>query len=87
MFGIGWMEMVVIAGVALVVVGPDKLPEMARGAARFYRGLRLAFIEAQSAVQTEMALLEREMNQAAEPGQTTGSSPEAPQEDQTDERA
>lgn len=68
MFGIGWMEMVVIAVVALVVVGPDKLPEMARGLAKFYHGLRATLDETQTAVKTEMALLERDLNQAAELG-------------------
>ncbi len=34
MFGIGLPEMIVILAVALVVVGPDKLPEMARSLAK-----------------------------------------------------
>ena len=34
MFGIGLPEMLVILAVALIVVGPDKLPEMARSLAR-----------------------------------------------------
>ena len=34
MFGIGLPEMLVILAVALIVVGPDKLPELARSLAR-----------------------------------------------------
>ncbi len=34
MFGIGLPEMIVIMAVALVVVGPDKLPELARSLAK-----------------------------------------------------
>lgn len=34
MFGIGLPEMIVILAVALVVVGPDKLPELARSLAK-----------------------------------------------------
>ena len=34
MFGIGLPEMIVILAVALIVVGPDKLPELARSLAR-----------------------------------------------------
>lgn len=39
MFGLGWSEIFVIAIVALLVVGPDKLPEVARSLAK---GLRQA---------------------------------------------
>jgi sec-independent protein translocase protein TatB len=37
MLGMGWFEIFVITIVALVVIGPDKLPEVARGVAK---GLR-----------------------------------------------
>ena len=37
MFDINGGEMLVLAGVALVVLGPDKLPEFARKAAQFHR--------------------------------------------------
>lgn len=40
MFNIGPMEMLVLAIVALVVIGPDKLPQLARDAARMLRTLR-----------------------------------------------
>lgn len=35
MFGIGLPEMIVILAVALIVVGPDKLPDMARSVAKW----------------------------------------------------
>lgn len=38
--GIGFGEMVVIALVAIFVVGPDRLPAAARSAGRFVRQLR-----------------------------------------------
>ena len=84
MLGIGWMEMAVIAAVGLVVVGPDKLPEMVRGVAGLYRGLHQAFLRAQSTVKTEMALLELELNQAAEPETTGRQTLEPPKEDRAD---
>ncbi|PIE56644.1 MAG: twin-arginine translocase subunit TatB [Desulfobulbus propionicus] len=34
MFGIGFPEMIVICAVALIVVGPDKLPDLARSLAK-----------------------------------------------------
>ncbi len=40
MFGIGLPEMIVILVVALVVVGPDKLPEMARSLAKVVNDLK-----------------------------------------------
>lgn len=40
MFGIGLPEMIVILVVALVVVGPDKLPELARSLAKGINELR-----------------------------------------------
>jgi len=40
MFGMGWPEMFVIAVVAMLVFGPDKLPELAKQAGGFIRTLR-----------------------------------------------
>ena len=40
MFGIGFAELAVIAFVAVLVLGPDKLPDLARQAARFLHQLR-----------------------------------------------
>ena len=40
MFNIGPWEFVVLAAVALIVLGPDKLPDYARDAARMLRTLR-----------------------------------------------
>jgi Tat protein translocase TatB subunit len=42
MFGIGLPEMIVILAVALVVVGPDKLPELAKNLAGVMRELKQA---------------------------------------------
>jgi sec-independent protein translocase protein TatB len=39
-FNIGPLELIVLALVALVVIGPDKLPSLARDAARMLRELR-----------------------------------------------
>ena len=40
MFGIGLPEMAVIALVAVLVFGPDRLPDLARQAGRFLRQMR-----------------------------------------------
>jgi sec-independent protein translocase protein TatB len=39
-FGVGLPEMAVIAFVAVIVFGPDKLPDLARQAGRFLRQVR-----------------------------------------------
>ena len=40
MFNVGPLEMVVLAAVALILFGPDKLPQLAKDAARMLRTLR-----------------------------------------------
>ncbi|HJQ44512.1 MAG TPA: sec-independent translocase [Jatrophihabitantaceae bacterium] len=40
MFNVGPMELLVLAVVGLIVLGPDKLPDLARDAARMIRTLR-----------------------------------------------
>ena len=40
MFNVGPMEMLVLAAVALIVFGPDRLPQLAKDAARMLRTLR-----------------------------------------------
>jgi len=40
MFGIGFTELLIVLVVALLVLGPDKLPEVARTAAKAYNELR-----------------------------------------------
>ncbi|MFQ5354477.1 MAG: Sec-independent protein translocase protein TatB [Thermodesulfobacteriota bacterium] len=40
MFGIGFTELLVVLVVALLVLGPDKLPEVARTVAKAYNELR-----------------------------------------------
>jgi sec-independent protein translocase protein TatB len=40
MFGIGLPELIVIMALALIVIGPDKLPEMARSLAKTVMDLK-----------------------------------------------
>ena len=54
MFGVGWGEVLVAGLVALLVLGPDKLPEAARNAGRVYGRLHRLMAEARAALETEL---------------------------------
>lgn len=56
MFGIGWAELVVIGIVALLVVGPEKLPEAARAAGRIYGYIYRTLTEARASIKAEVDL-------------------------------
>lgn len=40
MFGLGWLEVSVILGVAILVFGPQKLPEMGNALGKTLKGFR-----------------------------------------------
>lgn len=54
MLGIGLPELMVIALVAVVVFGPDRLPELARQAGRMVRELRKLARSAQNQLREEL---------------------------------
>lgn len=54
MFGIGFMELAVIAVVAMVVFGPDRLPDIARQVARFLHQARQMANAARDELRTEL---------------------------------
>jgi sec-independent protein translocase protein TatB len=53
-FNIGPMELVVLAVVGLIVLGPDRLPNLARDAARMIRTLREMATGARSQLREEL---------------------------------
>lgn len=62
MFGIGLPEMMVIAAVALIFIGPDKLPGVMRSVGRGLVQLKRATNDVRSTVQDEMRDIEREID-------------------------
>ncbi|MDZ7642521.1 MAG: Sec-independent protein translocase protein TatB [Desulfurivibrio sp.] len=54
MFGIGLPELLVIMAVALIVVGPDKLPELAKSVARGVLELKKVATELKTNVENEV---------------------------------
>ncbi len=55
MFGIGFQELIVILIVALIVLGPQRLPEAAKTIAKFIREIRGAVDEVKSSVAEDIA--------------------------------
>ncbi|MFZ5763205.1 MAG: Sec-independent protein translocase subunit TatA/TatB [Thermodesulfobacteriota bacterium] len=54
MFGIGLPELILILGIALIVVGPEKLPELAKSLAKGINELKKAATSLKESVDAEM---------------------------------
>ncbi|MEW6682600.1 MAG: Sec-independent protein translocase protein TatB [Nitrospirota bacterium] len=75
MFGIGFPELIVILLLALIVLGPQRLPELARTLGRGFAMLKRAADDAQAQVQDELRAVEDTM----EPKSTSGPRSASPQ--------
>lgn len=62
MFGIGLPELILIMAVALIVVGPDKLPDLARGLAKQFFELKKAANVLKDSLQEEELSEQRQVN-------------------------
>ena len=63
MFGsIGVFEIIIIAGIALMVLGPEKFPEFAKMAARLVRDIRSYGSEIQSEIAKEIKPMQKELD-------------------------
>jgi len=71
MFGIGMPELIVILIVALIVIGPKKLPEMAKSLGRGYR----EFQKAMSGIKEGMDDIDNTINQDLNPDKEEKSRP------------
>ena len=66
MFGIGFGEMVVIAVLLLIAVGPDKLPTMVKTVAKTYRQFRRTANEIRASTGIDDLLRDEELKELAE---------------------
>ncbi|NOZ01584.1 MAG: twin-arginine translocase TatA/TatE family subunit [Deltaproteobacteria bacterium] len=90
MFGLGWTEILVILGVALLVLGPAKLPQIAKSLGRGIRDFRRAVNSLDEDPPPKKAVNQTEIpaprGEAAEPAapepkpQTAAPPPEKPEE-------
>jgi Tat protein translocase TatB subunit len=60
MFGVSLPELIVIMVLGLLVLGPQRLPEVARKIGRLYGQLRRASEEFQRTIRQDLAALERQ---------------------------
>ena len=58
MFGMGFTEILMIAIVAILFLGPDKLPDAMVKVAKFIKGAKNALTEAKSAIDSEIKISE-----------------------------
>ncbi|HHH18916.1 MAG TPA: Sec-independent protein translocase subunit TatB [Campylobacterales bacterium] len=58
MFGMGFTEILLIAVVAILFLGPDKLPDAMVKVAKFIKGAKNAITEAKSAIDSEVKISE-----------------------------
>jgi Tat protein translocase TatB subunit len=54
MFGIGFQELLVILVVALIVLEPERLPEVAKSLGKFYRELKSTIDDVKSSLATDL---------------------------------
>lgn len=53
MFGLGWQELLIILGIALVIFGPGKLPELGKSMGQAISSFREGTNKAKDAVKKE----------------------------------
>lgn len=58
MFGMGFMEIMIIAVIAVIFLGPDKLPEAMINIAKFFRSMKSTVADAKTSLEQEMNISE-----------------------------
>ncbi len=58
MFDIGFFEILIFGAIALIVLGPEKLPQAIREAGRWYAKIRFTLANVQHEIETELNIVE-----------------------------
>ena len=66
MFDIGFSELLLFGAIALIILGPEKLPQAARTAGRYYAKFRRTVATLQSEIEAELDLAETRKQMQAE---------------------
>ena len=69
MFDIGFSELLLFGVIALIVLGPEKLPQAARTAGQWYAKIRRTASTLQSEIEAELDLAENAAANAKRTGQ------------------
>jgi len=77
MFGLGFGEIVIVAILALVLLGPDKLPEAAKALGKTLQDLKKATDGLKGQLEAEMYSVEKAVKKAIDVSET-GSAPQVP---------
>ncbi|MGY6630929.1 MAG: Sec-independent protein translocase protein TatB [Wenzhouxiangella sp.] len=83
MGGIGFSELMLLGLIALLVVGPRKLPEVARGVGQLTRTARGAWLSLKSEFQAE---IDRDHNRKIMEAGSSAPSPETPADERPEPR-
>lgn len=94
MFGIGFTEIVIVALIALVIVGPDKLPEIAQYIGKLFSAFRRANLEIKQTISDVsppdvMDIVEKRIKEEAKPpeaGLSEAGLSETPSEEKEDKK-
>jgi sec-independent protein translocase protein TatB len=65
MFGIGFWEMLMIGGLVLIAVGPERLPSMIKSVAKVYRQMRRAALDIRQSTGIDDVLRDEELKELA----------------------
>lgn len=76
MLGLGFWEIVIIGLIALIVVGPDKLPEFAKSVAKFLNEMKRTASDFKSAIDQEKDVFKEEIDRFQKLSQELQSFPE-----------